>query len=283
MKVFISWSGGLSQKIAEELKRWLQHCIQSLEVFYSAEDIEKGDTWSSKISEELSDTNFGIVCLTQENVNAPWIHFEAGAISKMLDSKVATLTIDVNFSEVKGPLTKFQVTKFEKDDMLKLLQSINSSMDIPLKDQVLNDSFEAFWNKFYENVSEIINADSSKNKKKSVKFNSNEVLEEILQLVRNQNIIINSLSNINNDDVYNYSLKRKKVLDEDIDYIMHELYMFTRFIVNAQMSNQKINDEYFMEEYTRLIENLVRDNTKWNKRFSGIIGKLKYIINENIV
>lgn len=166
MKVFISWSGGLSQKIAEELKRWLQHCIQSLEVFYSAEDIEKGDTWSSKISEELSDTNFGIVCLTQENVNAPWIHFEAGAISKMLDSKVATLTIDVNFSEVKGPLTKFQVTKFEKDDMLKLLQSINSSMDIPLKDQVLNDSFEAFWNKFYENVSEIINADSSKNKKK---------------------------------------------------------------------------------------------------------------------
>lgn len=64
---------------------------------------------------------------------------------------------------------------------------------------------------------------------------------------------------------------------------MHELYMFTRFIVNAQMSNQKINDEYFMEEYTRLIENLVRDNTKWNKRFSGIIGKLKYIINENIV
>ena len=43
MKVFVSWSGDLSKKYAAFLKNWLEQCIQSVEVFFSAEDIEKGD------------------------------------------------------------------------------------------------------------------------------------------------------------------------------------------------------------------------------------------------
>ena len=70
MKILVSWSGALSKKGAQELKKWLPSIIQSVEVFYSPEDIEKGENWDSKISSELSQCNYGIVCLTSENTMA---------------------------------------------------------------------------------------------------------------------------------------------------------------------------------------------------------------------
>jgi hypothetical protein len=48
----------------------------------SAEEIGKGERWSINLAKELESSNFGLVCLTPENVNAPWLHFEAGAILK---------------------------------------------------------------------------------------------------------------------------------------------------------------------------------------------------------
>lgn len=46
MKVFVSWSGELSKKIAEELKKWIPCIIQSATVFYSSEDIGNCETSS---------------------------------------------------------------------------------------------------------------------------------------------------------------------------------------------------------------------------------------------
>ena len=80
MKIFISWSGKLSQSIAKELSEWLPSIIQSIEVFYSPDDIKKGENWDSKLTNELQNSNFGIVCLKPENVQAPWINFEAGSL-----------------------------------------------------------------------------------------------------------------------------------------------------------------------------------------------------------
>lgn len=50
MKVFISWSGKLSQKIAKELSEWLPSIIQTIEVFYSPDDIKKGENWDSRLT-----------------------------------------------------------------------------------------------------------------------------------------------------------------------------------------------------------------------------------------
>lgn len=41
MKIFVSWSGELSRQIAEVLKKWIPCIIQSVEVFFSPEDIKK--------------------------------------------------------------------------------------------------------------------------------------------------------------------------------------------------------------------------------------------------
>ena len=111
MKVFISWSGELSKATAEHLKKWIPCIVQSVEVFFSPEDIEKGENWDSKISQVLSECNYGIICLTSQNVSAPWINFEAGAIAKSLDSRVSCLMVDIRPSDIKGPLSRYQATK----------------------------------------------------------------------------------------------------------------------------------------------------------------------------
>ena len=42
MKVFISWSGNKSHKVAMIFREWLPSVIQSLEPYVSSEDIDKG-------------------------------------------------------------------------------------------------------------------------------------------------------------------------------------------------------------------------------------------------
>ena len=86
MKVFISWSGDRSRAIAEELRDWLPTIVQSLEPFISTQDVPVGGRGLNVLASELQDCSFGILCLTQENKQGQWIHFEAGALSKVIEA-----------------------------------------------------------------------------------------------------------------------------------------------------------------------------------------------------
>ncbi|WP_462167591.1 TIR domain-containing protein [Pseudoalteromonas sp. GB43] len=128
MKVFLSWSGDLSHKVALTLRDWLPSVIQSIEPYVSSEDIDKGARWSTDIASELADSSYGILCVTKENLHAPWLTFEAGALSKTMDkSYVSPFLFDIKRSEVNGPILQFQSTVFEKDDVKKLLLSLNKA------------------------------------------------------------------------------------------------------------------------------------------------------------
>ena len=267
MKVFVSWSGELSKKYAAFLKNWLEQCIQSVEVFFSAEDIEKGETWHTKLSNELRDTNFGIVCLTSENVNAPWIHFEAGALSKMLDSRVATLAINVNFSDIKGPLSTFQATKLEKDDIFKLMQSINKSQDKALSEEILKASFEAFWPNFEKHILETPQTvkNVKEEKKPQTKINS-ESIDEILQLLRNQNAIISDPRKLLPIQYLEYVMRRSPQADISIDYILEEIYDFTKYFFSIE--GRKNFSSQFFNDYKFLIKKITSDFPEWRIRFN---------------
>jgi hypothetical protein len=183
MKIFISWSGQLSNEVAKKLSEWIPTVIQSVEVFYSPDDIEKGENWDSRLSEELSACNYGIVCLTRQNILAPWIHFEAGALKKTVEARLSALMIDVTASDIKGPLSHLQNTKYEKDDFFRLVNSINENIEKPLSDNRLAHSFEKMWGDLERDISAIIEKYATADDKKD-KNPKDEALDEILRIVR---------------------------------------------------------------------------------------------------
>ena len=93
----------------------------------------------------------GIICLTPDNLGAPWILFEAGAISKgMRDSRAYTFLFDLDHTDIKGPLAQFNHTKAEKEDTKKLLNTINTALGTPegsllVTKEILDVAFETFW------------------------------------------------------------------------------------------------------------------------------------------
>lgn len=192
-KVFISWSGPLTQKIAQELDGWIPKVLQSVQTYFTPEDIEKGARWSGSIETELSQSEIGILCLTQENQISPWITFEAGALSKNKDiSKVCPLLFNFDNTDLTGPLAIFQTTKFEKIEFKKLVASINSACsDQKLDDKTFDETFEVWWPKLEEKVSLILSEEEVSTKPQ--KRDQRAILEEILEIVRsNSNLSLNS-------------------------------------------------------------------------------------------
>ena len=149
MKVFISWSGDQSHKLATCLIEWLPNVIQRAHPFISSE-IDKGARWSSIIAKELNDTDFGILCVTGENIKAPWLLFEAGAISKSLDhARVAPILVGITKDALSGnPLSQFQLSELTRNDILSVVKSLNKADTAdPLSERRLNEAFDAFWPK----------------------------------------------------------------------------------------------------------------------------------------
>ncbi len=185
MKVFISWSGELSRKIALILRGWLPGVIQTVEPFLSTEDIEKGSQWFNELSKQLQDTEFSLVCLTPDNLNKPWILFEAGAACKASDrSRVWTLLFGLSSSDVQGPLAQFQYTLPNKEDMHKLMKSMNSALgEKQLEVTLLDRVFDKWWTDFEDQVSKAM-AQLPGLPDPSQKRSERDILEEVLTLCR---------------------------------------------------------------------------------------------------
>lgn len=157
MKVFLSWSGTRSERVAELLKEWLPCVLQASDPWVSTSDIERGAQWFSSIQGQLQETTTGIICLTQENKEKPWILFEAGALAKGLsDARVCTLLIDLEPQHVRPPLGQFNHTQVTKDDMFKLICTLNERLTKSLNMTVLKQVFNAQWSFFEGKFQSII-------------------------------------------------------------------------------------------------------------------------------
>lgn len=197
MKVFISWSGNISHSVAVVLRDWLPSVIQSIQPYVSSEDIDKGARWSTDIADELHASTYGLICLTKDNITASWINFEAGALGKSIDkSRVSPFLFRLKRSEVEGPLLQFQSTVFERDDVLKLLQSINSACGSDKLDDVrLEKTFDVWWPQLEKLLSEIkeevYNQEpETGSTESSPTETASKLLEEILELTRNNHKIL---------------------------------------------------------------------------------------------
>jgi hypothetical protein len=185
MKVFLSWSGNRSRAIAEVLKGWLPSVLQAARPYFSPDDVTKGARWLTEISKELEDSRIALLIITPENQEAPWLLFEAGALSKNFDrSRVCPLLFGgMDPADVKGPLVQFQGAKFCRVEMKKVLKAVNTELgDSSLSSEVLDNVFEMWWPKLEEQVAEKLEEfDESGG---VTKRSDRELLEEVLALTR---------------------------------------------------------------------------------------------------
>jgi hypothetical protein len=147
-------------------------------------DIGKGTRWSQEIGVELAQTSFGIICITADNLDAPWINFEAGAISKTLDgARVCTYLYNLKPTDVEGPLSQFNHTRVDKDETRKLLHAINQGLGAQsLKDQVVDHLFDALWPEFEEKLKRLPPPEGSQRPDRPLE----DMIEELLELVRSR-------------------------------------------------------------------------------------------------
>ena len=185
MKIFVSWSGETSKKLAEALHAWIPNVIQSVEPYMSSEDIRQGSRWFADISTHLEEARFGILCLTPENLEAPWLLFEAGALSKIVDaSLVVPYLFNLSTSDLQGPLAQFQATRADEESTREMLLDLNSTLgDQRLEESRLVLSFDHWWPELASAMG-TIQSDSNGLASPREERDVHEILEEILEVVR---------------------------------------------------------------------------------------------------
>ena len=188
MKVFISWSGERSKIAATGLRNWLPDVIQAVTPWMSSVDINPGSRWSSDISEQLSETQVGIICLTPENLSSPWVLFEAGALAKALgETLVCPYLIGVEPTDLTGPLMQFQAIKANKESTWDLIKTIAKTQTDNFNQKGLRKVFNHLWPELEDIINTALNLIS---KEKKAQTNS-EMIEETLMWIRN--LISNNL------------------------------------------------------------------------------------------
>jgi len=185
MKVFISWSGDRSRAVAEMLNDWIKCVLQATRPWISTRGIDRGSLWFNEIHDQLKDTSVGIICLTQENKNKPWILFEAGALAKGLSTnRVCTFLVDLKPSDLEDPLAQFNHTMPEKSNLWELVKTLNTCLaSNGLDERILQQIFDTYWKQFDENFSKAVS--STPLAKKAEPRPKEDILAEILENTRN--------------------------------------------------------------------------------------------------
>lgn len=133
-RIFISWSGEISKEIAKALKICLEKEVfpnTDFSCFVSDVDIASGADWWNKIKRELKSCKMGVLCITKENLKAPWIYYEAGAmVAQEIPTIPLLISCNIRFLQ-DSPLKGNQCVNFYTEpQFVKMLLDINNRMHL---------------------------------------------------------------------------------------------------------------------------------------------------------
>lgn len=159
VKIFLSWSGEQSRQLADAFANWLPNVLQHVEPYISSKNIGLGERALDNIKNELETSSFGIVFVTKENIKAPWINYEAGAISNSLGvKKVIPVMYDCELIDLdNSPLRQFQAAKdLEQENVGRIIMAINSvSEEFKLSDDRVERAFNQWWGVLKDELAKI--------------------------------------------------------------------------------------------------------------------------------
>ena len=181
MKIFISWSGNRSKYIASALSDLLPDFLQDIVTWMSQHDTDIGSRWNSGLNKALAECQFGIICLTPENLTSSWLLFEAGALSKSVEeSRVIPYMFDLNTSNISYPLAQFQGVSADRDGTLELVMGINKLREPIMQEDRLQRNFDRVWPDLESKLDNIPEVTEGTGDIRS----DREILEELLQFSR---------------------------------------------------------------------------------------------------
>lgn len=186
VRVFISWSGERSRALAGILHKWLPATLQAVQPYFTPDDIAKGARWFPEIAKELDASRIGLLCLTADNLTAPWMMFEAGALAKSLEkSRVCPLLFGVEPSDLSGPLAQFQAARFDRAEFHRVLKMINAELGAEaLPTEVLDMVFGKWWPDLERDVGAELKRPGGAGGTQGSARPEREMLKEVLELTR---------------------------------------------------------------------------------------------------
>lgn len=188
MKIFISHSGPRSRQIAEAFHTFLPTANPSFEPWYSYENLDRSRAWYGQIVEQLSEVGAAIICLTPDNLEKPWIHYEAGALIHALDgTRVYTYLYELGPADIGGPLALFNHTQATQKDTLALVSSLNELLEGEdrAEDERLQINFNALWESFQKQMKAPLPESPDDSSAKTHRADR-DLIEEMLNIQRRQ-------------------------------------------------------------------------------------------------
>ena len=186
MRVFLSWSKRRSHEVAKAWRDFLPDVLQVVKTFISSADLEAGVRWTADLADALGDMDHGIIIVTPENREEPWIHFEAGALSKKPGkSKVVPFLYDVDGSQVHPSLAQVNYRSNTREGVMQIVTSINNDLgEFALDMGRLTRAFEKHFPDFESKLKAIppLTEDEQKGVKPERKVE--DMVAEMLRLMR---------------------------------------------------------------------------------------------------
>ena len=280
--VFLSWSGGQSRKIADAFSDLFKSVFApTIKSFMSSRDIGAGDRSIGTLFKMLEKCNYGVCFINAENARAPWIQFEAGALSKIVDdSQVMVLLLDQNsINSLYGtPLAEFQHKLFTKDDVKSIFNEI-------IKKYGLNDDKDSFlkrfdgdWDDFYNKAEEALKEKIViENVTENVQFAEKGDLDTIKKMLLNvQNLLKTEYSQTIKDSISLLDeLKKivKSMSPEDLKDMKMQ-FKVQRYELVFQQNIRDIEDIIDDLESEEYAIDVVRE------KLNNIIGRTMSLIND---
>ena len=134
--------------MAAALRDWLPHVIQAAVPFFSPKDIDSGDFWDSALRGQIAGSKFAVICVTEENLGATWLNYEAGALAEKLDGLTAPWLLGMTPERLKAsPMSRLQARSTDRAGTEQIVESINKRLPAPLGLAVLREAFDVHWQK----------------------------------------------------------------------------------------------------------------------------------------
>lgn len=285
--IFLSWSGEQSRKVAEAFSELFKAVFApTVKSFMSSKDIAVGARSIGTLFKMLEKCNYGVCFINNENFKAPWINFEAGALSKIIDdSSVMVLLLDESCISnlYQTPLGEFQHKLFNEEDIKSIFEEVIKKFELNDDMDSFLQRFDSGWENFY---SKAMIALSEKCVKEEVLGNAEYTGKEDLNTIKKMLINVQNLLKTE----YSQTVKDSLNLLDDLKKIVKNMRPEDLKDMKMQFKVQRY--ELVFQQNIYDIEEIIDDLEEYSmesgeckmdkvrEKLNNIIGRTMSLIND---